>query len=324
MALHGPKDAFLLVGGRNLSSDTWVLDETMENLQEETHGLGATWVENTAVGIARVTLEASGGLYDDRTAGNVEAFQGMGSTLQPVDYGFSGSAAGAHAITLNGSYAATWKRMLTKDGLTKAHAIHRMSAIYYRARVLHGITAETTDPGTGTAVDHATDIWNLGQAVTSSSVANPTVITVPKRHNLTSGAVVLFTGHTGSTPNLNGGNGYIATVTGDYTFTVPVNVTVGGTGGTFQEVSSYGASANLHTLALSLGTYTSVVIKVRHSPDNSTYTDLLTFSNVTAANTSNSQSAPVTTLVNRWTMMTWDFQGSGSGSITPYVALGRP
>ncbi len=72
-------------------------------------------------------------------------------------------------------------------------------------------------------------------AITSSSVGNPTTITTTAPHGLGSTgstALVRIAGHVGSTPSLN--NEYTATVTGTSTFTVPVNVTVAGTGGTAQ------------------------------------------------------------------------------------------
>ncbi len=72
-------------------------------------------------------------------------------------------------------------------------------------------------------------------AITSSSVGNPTTITTTAPHGLGgtgSTALVRIAGHAGSTPSLN--NEYTATVTGTSTFTVPVDVTVAGTGGTAQ------------------------------------------------------------------------------------------
>lgn len=68
-------------------------------------------------------------------------------------------------------------------------------------------------------------------AITSSSVANPTVITTATNHGLTTGNQVIIRGHTGETPDITG-TLYTVTVTGLTTFTIPVNVTVGGTGGT--------------------------------------------------------------------------------------------
>lgn len=66
-------------------------------------------------------------------------------------------------------------------------------------------------------------------AITSSSVANPTVITTAA-HTFVSADTVTIAGHTGSTPAVDGER--VATVTAATTFTVPINVTGGGTGGT--------------------------------------------------------------------------------------------
>lgn len=73
--------------------------------------------------------------------------------------------------------------------------------------------------------------------ISTSSVANPTVITTAAAHGLTSGMQVTIAGHTGSTPAISGT--YTVTVTGATTFTIPVNVTVGGTGGTVSTTGRY-------------------------------------------------------------------------------------
>lgn len=67
-------------------------------------------------------------------------------------------------------------------------------------------------------------------AVASSSVANPSVVTTSAAHGITNGATVTIAGHTGSTPAINGS--HVATVIDATTFSIPVNVTAGGTGGT--------------------------------------------------------------------------------------------
>lgn len=66
-------------------------------------------------------------------------------------------------------------------------------------------------------------------AILSSSVANPSVITTYEDHAYVTGDLVTISDHTGSSPSIN--NQYQITVTGARTFTVPVNVTVGGTSG---------------------------------------------------------------------------------------------
>jgi len=69
----------------------------------------------------------------------------------------------------------------------------------------------------------------IGNPVVSSSVANPTVISCTGNVPFTNGDVVSIIGHTGSTPAISG-QYTISNVSGA-TFTIPVNVTVGGTGG---------------------------------------------------------------------------------------------
>lgn len=70
----------------------------------------------------------------------------------------------------------------------------------------------------------------LRKNVTSSSIANPSVITTSANHNFADGDMVTFTNHITSVPDINGSQGPI-TVISDTTFSIPVNVTTGGTGG---------------------------------------------------------------------------------------------
>lgn len=83
-----------------------------------------------------------------------------------------------------------------------------------------------------------------GVAITSSSVANPSVITTPTAHGLVSGELATIAGHAGSTPAINGD--HVVTVLTPTTFSIPVNVTVAGAGGT---VSLADEPANFVTLA---------------------------------------------------------------------------
>jgi hypothetical protein len=66
--------------------------------------------------------------------------------------------------------------------------------------------------------------------ISTISVANPTVVTTAAAHDLESGQVIFITGSE-TTPTIDGRR--IITVTGASTFTVPVNVTVGSSAGTF-------------------------------------------------------------------------------------------
>jgi len=66
--------------------------------------------------------------------------------------------------------------------------------------------------------------------VTSSSIANPSNILCAAVHGLTTGDSVTIAGHITAVPDINGV--HVATVIDTLNFTIPVNVTTGGTGGT--------------------------------------------------------------------------------------------
>lgn len=65
--------------------------------------------------------------------------------------------------------------------------------------------------------------------ISSSSVANPTVLTFPTTHGFQTGDTITIEDHAGSTPSINGT--HVVTRLTDLTVSIPVNVTVGGTGG---------------------------------------------------------------------------------------------
>jgi len=86
--------------------------------------------------------------------------------------------------------------------------------------------------------------------------------------------------------------------------------------------SAAGGIGALAVTALTLGGYTSVTFKIRHSTDNSTYADLITFTNVTTA--PNDQNATVAGTVNRYLASSYLFNGAGAAqTVTNVMAFAR-
>jgi hypothetical protein len=102
--------------------------------------------------------------------------------------------------------------------------------------------------------------------ILTSSVANPTVITTPRAHGLVTGMTVRIAGHTGSTPAIDGDR--LITVTGQTTFTIPLNVTVAGAGGTYEALThiyeSTGTTAFMATSATETGSPAFAAVKAGH------------------------------------------------------------
>lgn len=86
--------------------------------------------------------------------------------------------------------------------------------------------------------------------------------------------------------------------------------------------SAGGGVGILEVPALTLGGGTSVTFKVRHSVDNSTWADLITFANVTAAPAAEAKTVAGT--VNRYLASSYAFNGSPTGqSVTNAIAFAR-
>jgi hypothetical protein len=89
---------------------------------------------------------------------------------------------------------------------------------------------------------HREHVQRSAVAVTSSSVADASVITCGADHHLPTGmSTVVIAGHTGSTPSLNGT--HVATKIDATTFSIPVTASVGGTGGTVISDTAYHSKA---------------------------------------------------------------------------------
>ena len=86
--------------------------------------------------------------------------------------------------------------------------------------------------------------------------------------------------------------------------------------------SSAGGTGYLQVTDLALGGYTSVTVKIQDSPDDSAWTDLITFTAVTADDFA--QAVAVTGTVDRYLRVELTLNGAGSGeSITLLVAFER-
>ena len=129
-------------------------------------------------------------------------------------------------------------------------------------------------------------------------------------HGLTNGQAVLIAGHSGSTPDINGEQ--VATVVSTTTFTIAVNVTVGGTGGTVVQANSLAGGVGYQQVT-ALSGFSGFVGTVRDSADDMTYGDLVAFANVTSA--PSAERVTVAGTVERYLAFEGDVTGSGTISV---------
>lgn len=315
------KVVFLVDGFNLLAAKVQDLRHKVVNETEPGDGLGDSWREHIPTGMRSVELVQEGAFFDTRTGNSHEALKD--STPEPMDpariavVGFAGSAVGQPITGLEGTLQAEYEALSTVGVLVRANAAYRVSGKSEDGVILHGLTAETADGNTeGTSVDNTTAPQRV-VPITSSSVANPSTITTPVPHGLTSGDTVLISGHTGSTPTINGER--TVTVTGTFTFTIPVNVTGGGTGGSFvRGKTNLGGTGYLQVTDHTLGSFTGAVVTIRHSDDDAVFVDLVAFTAETL--TRHAQRVTVAGAVRRYLAQSLDRTGAGPGGSITYLA----
>lgn len=297
-------------------------------LTEMTRGAGDTYDEHTPTGMSSAEVGQEGA-YFDTSAGNVHdavAAEPGGLTPQSapriVCMGQEGMTIGSRFVGTEGAYNHEYEILGNVGALQRANVGYKVSGALNEGVILHTTAAaETADATTepASSVDN-TAVPQRAVPITSSSVANPTTITTPVAHGLTTGDSVLIAGHTGSSPTINGER--VVTVVTATTFTIPVNVTVGGTGGTFTRGETNGGGvAYLQWTSLTLGGHTGAVVTVRHSTDNISFVDLVAMTAVTAAR--GAERKTVAGEVRRYLAQSVDFTGAGTPSMTYFAGFAR-
>lgn len=320
---YGSASIWFLVDGYNMiAAKIQSLRYKVTALNEESHGAGDGFVESTPVGVSNVELAQEGAYFDTSSGNSHAALSGSvpnspQTTPRVSCFGFATSAIGQPFAGVQGAHEGSYDVVAERGKLQRANAAFTVTGKLENGVVLHALTTETADANTeATSVDNTADTTQIAVAITSSSVANPSVITTAVPHNLTTGDTVLIAGHSGSTPTINGER--TVTVISATTFSIPVNVTVGGTGGSFTRgKTNNGGSAYLQVTALTLGTFTGFLVTVRHSDDNVTFVDLVAFTTRTLFG---AERVTVAGAVRRYLAQNCDFQGAGSGGSATYLA----
>ena len=320
----GTDFSVLLVDGYNLAPA--VMDSASmadEQLSEQTNPFGVNTEAHTPIGIKKGMLVAGGGIYDSAVDALHHALGTVVGISRIVCAAIYGNVPGRSFIGYEGAYTQKVETLSEKDKLTKANVTYLVSGRVDPGVIVQDHATFTADwdtktggaGATDTPVDNVALSGNRQVPITSNSVANPSVVTTTKPHGLTTGQVVVIAGVSGSTPDINGSR--TVTVISTTQFSVPVNVTVGGTGGTVTPASTVNGGVGYAQCSAFSG-FSGCVLKIRHSPDDVTYADLITFTTITAIG---AQRQTVAGTVDRYLCSSGDV--TGSGSITVFSGFSR-
>ncbi len=319
-----PKVWFLLDGYNLLAAKVKSLRVKQTAVTEPTQGLGDGSEEHTPTGVTAIELAQGGAFFDTSTNGMHAALSASVPTspqavARIACLGFAGQTIGEPFIGIEGVFSTEYEPIADNGKLTKANAGYKASGALDRGSILQHLTAKTADWDTLlTSVDYTLDSSQRVVPITSNSQANPTVVTTPVAHGLTSGDKVLISGVATSSPTINGSR--TVTVIGEFTFSVPVDTSAGaaGTGGSFVKVDSANGGVGYLQVTAYSG-LDSAAIKIQDSPDDSTYVDLLSFASVTAG--PNKERKTVAGVVDRYLAVVGDV--TGTGSVTAFVGFAR-
>ncbi len=316
--------AVLLIDGYNLlGAKVQSVTHKIAALAEKTTGLGDLWDLFTPTGLATATLTQAGAFFDDSTNAIHTAFTAVAQTVNRiVVFAFAGNSFGAEFVGFQGAYTQAYDVVATVGKLTKADVTYQVSGAIDRGQIIATWLQKTVTWNSftdGNPVDYTLDRSLRPIPIVANTLANPTIVQTAVPHGLTSGQIVLISGNITSSPAINGPTTYAATVIDSTHFSIPVNCTTGGTGGTVIPANTVNGGVGYQAVS-EFTAPTGFVGKIRHSADNITYIDLVTFTNVTAAPAAERIVVAAGTTVNRYLCFTGTLTGT---SITPFCGFAR-
>lgn len=310
-----------LVDGFNLAA---FLSESAsmgkESLTQQTNPFGVSSEQHTPIGLAKGTLDVVGGFFDPATDALHNNASVQVGISRIVCAGIEGNAIGKHFMGFQGAYDTKYEVQDSRDGLVKANLSALVSGDVDEGVIVQHLATFTADWDTKTGgagaddapVDYTEDPAQTPIPITSNSVANPTIVTCTSPHNLTNGDIILVSGVSGSTPTINGER--TVTVLGPLTFSIPVNVTIGGTGGSFVKCNTNaGGVGYMHVTAYS--GFTGFVNSIMHSPDDSSYASLIAFTDLAAVHDPAVERKTVAGVVDRYLSNAGNVTGAGSVTV---------
>ena len=314
---YGSPSLWFLVQGFNMISNK--LQGTrwkVAPLTERSDGAGDSWEEHTPTGVAMMEVAQEGAFFDTSTGNIHDALAAVPGGLTPqaaarvVCLGQEGHAIGQRFAGIQGAYNHEYEVLGNVGRLQRANVGYKATGGLEEGAILHALTTTVTADVTGTEAANSVDNTTQPQpaiAITSSATSDQITCSVP--HGLTAGDTILISGHSGSTPNINGIQ-TVASVQSSTVFTISTDITVGGTGGSFVRAgTSNGGAAYLQWTTLTLAGYSGAAVTVRHSVDNSTFVDLVVMTTATA--TRGAERKTVAGTVRRYLSRSVDLTGAG-------------
>lgn len=312
--------ALLIDGYSLLSSNVQTFRWKIKTALQRTDGLGDLWDEYSPTGKRSAEVAQDGAFFDTNANRIHDAFKTAPvSTTRLMGFAPAGNLIGALFVGVQGIASILYEVIAQGSGLVKANAGYQVNGKVDEGVIVQQHDTKSIDWNTrtdGFTIDYTSWPYQTVIPITSNTVANPTVVTTPVPHGLSTGHIILISGVSGGTPSINGERQ--VTVISATTFSIPVNASAGGTGGSFVRANSLSGAVGYQFIS-HLSGFTGFVGKIRDSPDNSVFSDLITF--VDADTGPQAQRIEVAGTIDRY--LSFDGNVTGSGLINIFAGLRR-
>jgi len=172
MALKSGPDAFLYVGGYNITGDLTEFKDHLEAKTEEVTVLNSSYQLNAPVGTKMAKLELAGFYNDAALAGVAALANTQVGTVRVAVYGVEGTATGKRFVGWSGALTAHFERIVARDAISKITARFENNGIVEPGVVLRPLAAATaTGFGVGNAASASGPAIDFGTSNVSGAAA---------------------------------------------------------------------------------------------------------------------------------------------------------
>lgn len=195
MTLRGSADvAFLLLGGYDILGTVTELNDQLEAVLEESHGLGDAWREFSFVGLRQAELSQEG-FYDDAVGSVHDALSTGPGVSRVLVYGVGGTATGAPFIGYEGAMQVNYERIVSRGELHKARAEYRGHGTVEHGSLIRTYKVHTaTGATTGTPLDNgASSTGGAGYFAYNATAGEANVRMLHSADNITYATLFTFT-----------------------------------------------------------------------------------------------------------------------------------
>jgi hypothetical protein len=167
---QGPHEVFVLLDGYDLTAESLTDLSVMEEAETaETTGLGDSFREHCPTGLARMTVELNGAIFNTCAGASHALLSTVAASPQSAArlavIGLAGTSVGAEVEAWEGAHSVGYRAVASFEDLQRANATYEVTGARDPGYIIQPLTSTTEDGNSqSTAFDRAGVGWDTGSA----------------------------------------------------------------------------------------------------------------------------------------------------------------